>query len=86
MASGMIAWGGAVTGFINLPGAVLLSRERGELKRLRGAPLPPALYLTGRTLSVVLWSLVSAALFLGSARRSSTSRCRGQVCCRRRRS
>ena len=54
-----------MTGFINLPGAVLLSRERGELKRLRGAPLPPALYLTGRTLSVVLWSLVSAALLLG---------------------
>ena len=65
MASGMIAWGGAVTGFINLPEKVLLSRERGELKRLRATPLPPALYLTGRTLSVVLWSLASAALLVG---------------------
>jgi ABC-type multidrug transport system permease subunit len=64
VASGMIAWAGAVLGFINLPESVLLARERGVLKRLRGTPLPPALYLAGRALSMVWWALLTAVLIL----------------------
>jgi ABC-type multidrug transport system permease subunit len=64
VAAGMITWGGAVTGFVNLPEAVLQARERGELKRLRGTPLPPILYLAGRSLAAVAWSLLTAVLLV----------------------
>ncbi len=64
VAAGMITWGGAVTGFVNLPEAVLRARERGELTRLRGTPLPPALHLAGRALSAVGWSLLTGVLLV----------------------
>jgi ABC-type multidrug transport system permease subunit len=65
VAGGMIAWGVAVNGFINLPGVVAQARERGVLARLRGTPLTPALYLAGRVGSAAWLGLVTAALVVG---------------------
>jgi ABC-2 type transport system permease protein len=36
--------------FTNIAISIALSRDRGELKRLRGTPLPTSAYLTGRVL------------------------------------
>lgn len=64
LAAGMIAWGLAVTAFMNIPEAVVRARDRGVLKRLRGTPLPPSHYVVGRLLAAVLVSLVVAVLVL----------------------
>lgn len=64
IAAGMIAWGAAVTGFVNMPEAVAQARDRGALKRLRGTPLSPVLYLAGRTVSALAISLATGALVL----------------------
>jgi ABC-2 type transport system permease protein len=65
-AAGMIAYGAGVTAFINMPEAVAEARDRGVLKRLRGTPLPPGLYLAGRTLTVLWIAFVTAALAIGT--------------------
>lgn len=64
IAAGMIAWGAAVTGFVNMPEAVAQARDRGALKRLRGTPLSPALYLAGRTVSALGIGLATGVLVL----------------------
>ncbi|HSK27211.1 MAG TPA: ABC transporter permease [Jiangellales bacterium] len=65
-AAGMIAYGAGVTAFINMPEAVATARDRGILKRLRGTPLPPGLYLAGRTATVVWIAGVTAVLVLAT--------------------
>jgi ABC-type multidrug transport system permease subunit len=62
LAAGMSTWGAAVTAFINMPEAVMRDRDRGVLKRLRGTPLRPGLYLAGRTVSAVLIAELTAAV------------------------
>lgn len=64
IAAGMIAWGAAVTGFVNMPEAVAQARDRGALKRLRGTPLSPVLYLAGRTVSALCIGLATGVLVL----------------------
>jgi ABC-type multidrug transport system permease subunit len=61
-AAGMIAWGAAFTAFINLPQAVATARDRGLLKRLRGTPLTPAVYLLARTVSALWIAVLTGAL------------------------
>ena len=61
-AAGMITWGAAVTGFVNMPSAIAESRDAGVLKRLRGTPLSPALYIVGRVVSALWITLLTAAL------------------------
>jgi ABC-2 type transport system permease protein len=39
--------------FVNLPVSLTASRERGVLKRLRGTPLPPWIFLTARALTAL---------------------------------
>ena len=63
-AAGMIAWGVAVVGFVNAAESVARARDRGVLKRLRGTPLHPALYLAGQGLAALWTGLVVAALVL----------------------
>lgn len=65
VAAGMTAWGAAVTSFVNMPEAVALARDRGVLKRLRGTPLSPGLYLAGRAVSAVWIALFTGVLVLG---------------------
>lgn len=66
-AAGMIAWGAAVTGFVNMPEAIAVARDRGLLKRLRGTPLRPSLYLAGRNVAAIWIALVTGALILALA-------------------
>jgi ABC-2 type transport system permease protein len=64
-AAGMVAWGAAVTAFVDLPQAVATARDRGVLKRLRGTPLTPVVYLVGRTVSALSIAVLTAALVVG---------------------
>lgn len=64
LAAGMIAWGVAVTCLMNLPESVVQARDRGVLKRLRGTPLTPGLYVAGRLVAAIVLAIVIAALVL----------------------
>lgn len=66
-AAGMIAWGAAVTGFVNMPEAIAVARDRGVLKRLRGTPLRPSLFLAGRNVSAIWIALLTGAFILALA-------------------
>jgi ABC-2 type transport system permease protein len=55
-------YGVATTGFVNLPGSIADHRAQRILKRLRGSPLPPWAYLTGRVLAALLLGLVTVVL------------------------
>ncbi len=48
--------------FVNLPGAISEQRALGVLKRLRGTPLPPMVYLAGRVLAALALGLVTLVL------------------------
>lgn len=61
-AGSMATYGASVTAFSAMPEMVAVARDRGVLKRLRGTPLQPTAYLTGRMLSVLWISLLTAAL------------------------
>ena len=50
--------------YVNLLTGVTLSREQGMLKRIRGTPLPPWIYLFGRAASAALLGLLSATAVL----------------------
>jgi ABC-type multidrug transport system permease subunit len=65
-AANMIAWGVAVTAFLNLPAAIAKSRDRGVLKRLRGTPLTPPQLLSGRVATALVVNLSLVMLILGA--------------------
>ena len=50
------------TSFINLCTVVAISRDEGILKRIRGTPMPPSVYLGSRVGSSVWFSLIAAAI------------------------
>jgi ABC-2 type transport system permease protein len=50
------------TAFINLCTVVAISRDEGILKRIRGTPMPPWVYLASRIGSAVWFSLIAAVL------------------------
>ena len=66
LTAGMITWGTAVTAFLNTPEAVAREREQGTLKRLRGTPLRPVDYFTGRTVAALLIAVGTAAVILAA--------------------
>jgi ABC-2 type transport system permease protein len=61
-ACAMIVYGIGVTAFLDVPTAVAQLRDGLVLKRLRGTPLGPSQYLTGRIVAVVLLALLTAVL------------------------
>ena len=61
---GLASWGAAVVGFVYLPEAIAGARETGVLKRLRGTPLNPALYLAGHAASALWTALVTGVLLV----------------------
>jgi ABC-type multidrug transport system permease subunit len=63
-AASMVAWGAGVAVFLNLPEAVMVARDKGVLKRLRGTPLRPWQYLAGRTVAGLFVAVVIAAAVL----------------------
>jgi ABC-2 type transport system permease protein len=65
--AGLIGYGVVATAFAGLAITLVLRRESGVLKRVRGTPLPTAIYLGGVIVSmlVVLAILVVAQLLVG---------------------
>jgi ABC-2 type transport system permease protein len=61
---GLLAFAVISTCYTGLAVGVAMSRDLGILKRFRGTPLPTGLYVAGRILSAVWFSLVSAVLMV----------------------
>jgi ABC-2 type transport system permease protein len=61
---GMLAMAVVVTAFAGLAITLTIRRENGILKRVRGTPLPPALYLGALVASVTLVLALEVALVL----------------------
>jgi ABC-2 type transport system permease protein len=62
--AGMIAYGAANTAFAGLGITLVSRREIGILKRIRATPLPPAMYLAGVLVSImIVFAIQVASLF-----------------------
>jgi ABC-2 type transport system permease protein len=61
----MIAAGVASTTFVNLGISVAADREDGTLKRLRGAPMPPAAYFLGKVIMVLVVTVAEVVVLFG---------------------
>ena len=63
--AGMIAYGAANTAFAGLAITLVTRRELGILKRIRGTPLPPAVYLTAVLISItIVFAIQVVSLFV----------------------
>jgi ABC-2 type transport system permease protein len=62
--TGMIASGLMVSGFQALAIQIPIERDRGVLKRLRGTPMPPAVYFIGKIIMVVFIAALETVLLL----------------------
>jgi ABC-2 type transport system permease protein len=60
----MVAAGIASTTFVNLGISVAADRADGTLKRLRGAPMPPAAYFLGKIVLVLVLVVAEVAIML----------------------
>src|SRR4029450_2763579 len=67
LAPGMLAFAVISTCYTGLVTGVAINRDEGLLKRVRGTPLPPWVYITARILSAVWFSLVSAVVMVVAA-------------------
>jgi ABC-type multidrug transport system permease subunit len=72
--AGMVAYGIAVAGYVNLPESVADARGAGVLKRLRATPLPPWIYVAGRLLSSLTVAATAAVLLLAVGIMANDSR------------
>jgi ABC-2 type transport system permease protein len=62
--AGMIGYGAANTAFAGLGITLVSRREIGILKRIRATPLPPAMYLAGVLVSImIVFAIQVASLF-----------------------
>ena len=63
--AGMIGYGAANTAFAGLAITLVTRRELGILKRIRGTPLPPAVYLTAVLISItIVFAIQVVSLFV----------------------
>jgi ABC-2 type transport system permease protein len=62
--AGMIGYGVASTAFAGLAISMVVRRESGVLKRVRGTPLPPAVYLVAVLVSTFVVFLIESALIV----------------------
>ena len=65
---GIVALAVVSATFVNLSITLTQQRESGVLKRVRGTPLPPAVFLAGRVVTAVALALVMAALLVALGR------------------
>jgi ABC-2 type transport system permease protein len=65
--AGMIAAGLLSVGFQSLAIQIPIERDRGVLKRLRGTPMPKAVYFAGKVIMVLAIGVVETALLLAVA-------------------
>lgn len=64
---GMIATGVMLSSFQNIATSIAVERDQGQLKRLRGTPLPSAAYFLGKVGQVLVATLLQTALLLAAA-------------------
>ena len=62
--AGMIGYGVAATAFAGLAITLVIRRESGVLKRIRGTPLPPAIYLAAVLGSTVIVFAIQTVLII----------------------
>ncbi len=62
LAAAFAVYGVGTMAFVNLPGSIADQRALGVLKRMRGTPLPPLLYLVGRVLAALVLGLATLVL------------------------
>jgi ABC-2 type transport system permease protein len=67
LAPGMLAFAVISTCYTGLATGVAINRDEGVLKRVRGTPLPPWVYIAARILSSVWFSVVSAVVMVAAA-------------------
>jgi ABC-2 type transport system permease protein len=67
LAPGMLAFAVISTCYTGLATGVAINRDEGVLKRVRGTPLPPWIYISARILSSVWFSVVSAVIMVAAA-------------------
>jgi ABC-2 type transport system permease protein len=60
--AGAAAFGIIMTGYVTHAVGLMTARNSGILKRLRGAPLPPAIYFTGRIAATTLLAVLAAGV------------------------
>ncbi|MCU0263281.1 MAG: ABC transporter permease [Candidatus Nanopelagicales bacterium] len=67
LAAAFAVYGVATAGLVNIPGSIAEHRAQRILKRLRGTPVPPWAYITGRILAVWLLGLLTVVLVFAVA-------------------
>jgi ABC-2 type transport system permease protein len=67
LAPGMLAFAVISTCYTGLVTGVAINRDEGLLKRVRGTPLPPWVYISARIGSAVWFSIVSAVVMVVAA-------------------
>ena len=67
LAPGMLAFAVISTCYTGLATGVAINRDEGLLKRVRGTPLPPWIYIAARILSAVWFSVISAVIMIVAA-------------------
>ena len=68
LVAGILGYGVAATAFAGLAIVLVLRRENGILKRVRGTPLPPATYLGGVIASTTIVYVIEAVLIIALGR------------------
>jgi len=66
LAAAFAVYGVAVMSYVNLAGGVVEDRSRRVLKRLRGTPLPPWAYITGRIGAALVLGMMTVLLVFGA--------------------
>ncbi len=67
LAAAFAVYGVATAGLVNIPGSIAEHRAQRILKRLRGTPVPPWAYITGRILAVWLLGVLTVVLVFAVA-------------------
>jgi ABC-2 type transport system permease protein len=68
LVAGILGYGVAATAFAGLAIVLVLRRENGVLKRVRGTPLPPAVYLAAVIASTTIVYVIEAAALVALGR------------------
>ena len=63
--AGLIGSSTMATGFVNTAISIAADRQRGELKRLAGTPMPKISFFVGRGINVLVMTLAQVVVLLG---------------------
>ena len=65
-APALAVYAAAASAFVNLAISTALARDEGILKRVRGTPLPPWIYMAGRVCSSTWVAFLAIAVMIGA--------------------